>query len=305
MKKLFIPHEKNDHQPHILRDKAVKGFLAFTLLTEMLVLLLLSPVFSAKLDFLATIFPSALVSLTNESRVEKGVGTLKENELLKLAAQLKANDMARRGYFAHVTPDGKTPWYWIGLSGYQYEVAGENLAVHFIDSENVHRAWMNSPTHRANILRREFTEIGIATAEGEYEGRRAIFAVQFFGAPKFVSAGVSSASVVGNSNPNDVVAIADVNNEAESAVLGAVDDTQTEINDIRLVGTLVASPYSTLMKILYTVLVIISVALVLKIGIKMRIQHTKLIANGALLLVIVITFMYLNAEILSMYTKIG
>lgn len=105
------------------------------------------------------------------------------NDLLSAAAQLKANDMAAKGYFAHVSPDGKTPWYWIDKVGYSYDYAGENLAVNFIDSADVSNAWMASPTHRANILNPVFKEVGTATAVGTYKGRNAIFVVQLFGTP--------------------------------------------------------------------------------------------------------------------------
>jgi len=53
--------------------------------------------------------------------------------LLEQAAQLKANDMAEKGYFAHTSPDGKTPWEWLKDVSYPFLAAGENLAVNFLD----------------------------------------------------------------------------------------------------------------------------------------------------------------------------
>ena len=61
---------------------------------------------------------------------------------------MKAQDMATLGYFAHVSPDGKTPWYWIEKVGYDYQYAGENLAINFSDSKDVTNAWMASPLHK-------------------------------------------------------------------------------------------------------------------------------------------------------------
>lgn len=133
---------------------------------------------------LAAILPSILVMETNKERQSQDLSELTENELLKEAAQLKANEMAQKGFFSHVGPDGKQPWAYLDQVGYKYDVAGENLAVNFVKSKEVHKAWMNSPTHRANIIQPKFTEIGIATAEGIYKGQKAVFVVQFFAAPK-------------------------------------------------------------------------------------------------------------------------
>ncbi|HVW82929.1 MAG TPA: CAP domain-containing protein [Candidatus Paceibacterota bacterium] len=132
---------------------------------------------------LAAVVASVLVDLANQNRAESGVHGLAVSPLLAQAAQEKADDMASKGYFAHTSPDGKTPWYWFGAVGYSFAYAGENLAVDFSDSQAVEDAWMNSPAHRANILDAHFTEVGIATAEGTYQGRPATFVVEEFGTP--------------------------------------------------------------------------------------------------------------------------
>lgn len=130
-------------------------------------------------DYLSAVYAETLVTLANKSRTND----LKVNVLLAKAAQAKALDMAAKGYFSHVTPEGKTPWEWINEAGYNYIYAGENLAVNFDNSEDVNNAWLNSPTHRANIINSKFTEIGIATADGLYNGRKATYVVQMFGTP--------------------------------------------------------------------------------------------------------------------------
>ncbi len=89
--------------------------------------------------------------------------------------------MAENEYFAHTSPEGVTPWYWFEKVGYDYNFAGENLAVNFTEAERVDQAWMDSPSHRRNIINERFEDIGIATAEGRYRGRRAYFVVQLFG----------------------------------------------------------------------------------------------------------------------------
>lgn len=136
------------------------------------------------IDSLSAIYASVLVNLTNRDRVLANVSELKVNPLLEKAAQMKADDMANRSYFAHNTPEGKTPWYWFNEAGYKYSYAGENLAVNFVDSEEVLTAWKNSRGHFLNIVNPKFTEIGIATSTGVYKGQTAIFVVQLFGTPK-------------------------------------------------------------------------------------------------------------------------
>jgi uncharacterized protein YkwD len=135
-------------------------------------------------SFDAAVYAGVLIANTNQEReASLGGGQLATSTLLTEAAQLKANDMASKGYFAHVSPDGKTPWYWLDKVGYAYDYAGENLAVNFVNSPDISNAWMASPEHRANILNPVFKDIGIATAVGIYQGKSAIFVVQLFGDP--------------------------------------------------------------------------------------------------------------------------
>ena len=146
------------------------------------------PVFS--LSSLSAIYANVLADLANKDRNLESISQLAVSESLTKAAQAKADDMAEKSYFAHISPEGRTPWYWMDKVGYEYAYAGENLAINFDESADVDAAWMNSPAHRANIVNTKFTEIGIATAEGFYEGRPTTFVVQMFGTPlaKIVSA---------------------------------------------------------------------------------------------------------------------
>lgn len=181
-KKWFIPNSDNDYLPYSVR---VVPFVVLSVLVGFLFVVSSSvqQLLTTKDSFLAAVVASVLVDLTNSDRAGEGLHGLSVNPTLVEAAQLKANDMAAKGYFSHNTPDGKTPWYWFGEAGYEFSYAGENLAVFFGDSADVARAWMNSPSHRANILSSNFTEIGIATAEGYYQGQPTVFVVQMFGTP--------------------------------------------------------------------------------------------------------------------------
>lgn len=143
----------------------------------------------APLSFAETVSQSgidsqSIIELTNKNREERNLLPLQENAELDEVALLKAKDMANKGYFSHVSPDGKTPWYWFKLSGYSFDYAGENLAVLFDSSENIVEAWMNSTSHKKNILSSDYSEIGIGMATGTYKGQETVFVVQVFGHKK-------------------------------------------------------------------------------------------------------------------------
>lgn len=127
------------------------------------------------------VISSVIFDLTNENRAEHLRPSLKTNDLLTAAAQMKADDMASKGYFSHTTQDGQPFTYWLNKAGYDYIYAGENLAVKFTDSEKIVKAWMESRSHRLNLLSTKYQEIGIGIATGEYKGKEAIFVVQVFG----------------------------------------------------------------------------------------------------------------------------
>jgi uncharacterized protein YkwD len=125
-----------------------------------------------------------LIALTNKERALNNLPTLKENPILDKAAELKAEDMIKTSYFAHNSPTGVSPWHWFDVAGYKFLDAGENLALRYSTSEDVVNAWIASPTHRANILNSRYTEIGMATVKGMYEGVETIYVVELFGNPQ-------------------------------------------------------------------------------------------------------------------------
>lgn len=135
-------------------------------------------------DSRGAVYGAVLNILANQKRVIEGESSLVVNDLLTKAAEMKARDLVTKGYFAHTSPDGKAPWYWISRAGYDFDYAGENLAVNFSESEDIVNAWMNSMTHRANVLRREFSEFGTAVATGTYNGVPATFVVQMYAHPR-------------------------------------------------------------------------------------------------------------------------
>ena len=182
LKKYFIPHEGNDHRPHLLRPKAVLFICVVTIVAES-AFLVGSSLIIPRSRLFGIIVVNALIDGTNQARTTDGLTSLRESGLLDVAAEEKANDMVANNYFAHTSPSGVTPWYWFWNAGYNFSAAGENLAVNFADSSDVTSAWMNSPEHRANILNPEYSEIGMATAQGEFQGQPAVYVVELFGTP--------------------------------------------------------------------------------------------------------------------------
>jgi len=182
IEKYLIPSKRNRYKPHLLRRRGAYAACVAVALLFLISVVQLSFI-TRNIEFIAAVLPAVLVDLTNENRYTFNLPRLAVNQDLTVAAQMKAADMAARGYFSHNNPDGLTPWHWLNKAGYDFEYAGENLALHFSDSVDVEQAWMNSPTHRENILNGNFTEIGIATAQGTYEGETTIFVVQMFGRP--------------------------------------------------------------------------------------------------------------------------
>ena len=209
LQKLFIPHKDNGFKPNILERFSmgimlVLVLLSFTLANIQAILWIGSD------TLISAILPAVIVDLTNTERDDEVLRTLKRNPTLDHAAKLKAEHMAAHSYFSHYSPDGVSPWHWFDVAGYAYLHAGENLAVHFTDSGDVVEAWMDSPSHRANILNSNYTEIGVGTARGEYQGFPTVFVVQLFGTPQAVASGaVASAedtavTLETTSDPNPV-----------------------------------------------------------------------------------------------------
>lgn len=176
----FIPHEENNFKARSLHP----DFLGFYLILALVL------TFSFKqlglnnvLGFATDITASKLYELTNEERAKNNLTTLVYNDKLAVAAEQKANDMFTYNYWAHYSPSGKTPWDFMINSGYSYEFAGENLAKNFLFSQGVLDAWMKSETHRENILKKEYKEVGFAVVNGIINGEETTLVVQMFGTP--------------------------------------------------------------------------------------------------------------------------
>lgn len=334
LKKLFIPHIHNDYKPHFLREASV-----ITISITVIVLLVVSAgttIYIKNTDMTATVLPAVLVDLTNNARVSNNELTLTRNPVLDNAAKLKAENMASLGYFAHTSPTGISPWYWFDKAGYTFTYAGENLAIDFTESNDVETAWLNSPTHKANILSSHFTEIGIATVDGMYQGHPTTYVVQMFGKPALSTIAPEPVATPSIEPKPKTVAVAqkpkeDISKKVvdnSTAVKGestalennleTITDTQEFIavknnttvgEDVEAASAHRAPRYSSwsqkfmFMAPLYTswiykvLIILIIVALSLMTIIEIRREHLKNIIYGILLLIIVICLVYINKSI--------
>ncbi len=177
---LFIPHETNNFRPKTLHLSAIIFYIVIFLLlqTSLRIIKLTRPDI---LGFATDINVEKLLNLTNLARAEAGLSPLALDSQLSAAASAKANDMFGKNYWAHNAPDGTTPWIFVQNANYRYMYAGENLAKDFNNSEGVVSAWMTSPTHKENILKKEYQDIGFAIVNGRLGGEDTTLVVQFFG----------------------------------------------------------------------------------------------------------------------------
>ncbi len=300
IKNYFIPTVGNKYHPHFFRKETAIAIGAVLVFLQIGYFVHTTLVFN-KTGFLAAVLPGVLTALTNNDRATNGVGALVEEPLLTEAAQKKAADMAEKGYFAHVAPDGTVPWYWLDLVGYNYTYAGENLAVNFTDSKDVEDAWMKSPTHRANIVKSEFTRIGIGTAQGVYQGKEVTFVVQFFATPasgkKSASTPVATKTTSVKSVPATELA---TSGTIPSNVLGSETNPPlpTAVNNpiVESVVSAAASPNQTLLYILGGLIGLIALLLFLAIFMHVKVQYLGVIGGGLLLLGLAVGSFYFTAE---------
>lgn len=185
----FVPHGANQYRPHLTRRYGlVVLLLLFIGLQTGYNFTTTGSVLSAKV----TISTEDLLEKTNNERAKEKLPTLKTNDRLAKAAFLKANDMIKRQYWAHVAPDGTTPWLWLSKAGYEYGAAGENLAKNFVTADAAMAAWMASPEHRKNILDAQYREVGFAVVNGEMDSRPVTLVVALYGQPAGVLAATTT-----------------------------------------------------------------------------------------------------------------
>lgn len=110
-----------------------------------------------------------MLELINKERQANGLRLLTGDPELTVVARKHSGDMFTRGYFAHETPEGRSPFDRMHDGGVRFQAAGENLAL-APTLQVAHSGLMNSPGHRANILAKDFGRVGIGILDGGIRG---------------------------------------------------------------------------------------------------------------------------------------
>jgi hypothetical protein len=299
--RLFIPNRKNDYKPHILWPRNLFYLAVILLIVKFIIFSWLY--YFPQTSHFAIITSSKLVELANKERIAQGLSPLVINQQLVEAAEKKAIDMLNKDYFAHTSPNGLTPWYWLDKVGYKYAAAGENLAKDFTDSEYVNDAWMDSPLHRANILNGNYQDIGIAVVEGDINGQKTTVAVQFFGkgSVKVVKPVAIAENKADNKieipqpEPSKNVIGEEINLlkgpqvfKERGIISGITEQSQG------LIGVITEKSEPVVQKIYIIVLGIISLVLMLSIFINIKVQYPKMILMTVIFLVLIAAIALFN-----------
>jgi len=227
------------------KSKKIKSFLF-----KQIAIIAIVGIFAYPFQALASdITSSEIINLTNLEREKNNLPALLENKELAKAAENKAKDIIEKGYFAHKTPYGKQFYEWVEESGYYYLYAGENLAMDFSTSKGVVKAWLNSSTHRANIMNKNYKDIGVATMEGTWQDKKTIIVVQMFG-----SLLVESPTVLGEKLKETQEEI-DNYNKKESEKISATEqktgheeESRIESEKIAIVPSIAGNEYFDIIK---------------------------------------------------------
>lgn len=176
----FLPYEGNNYKAKFLHHSTLILLVLFIVVSTFL-LNSLNAHFPQVLGIYTDITSEQLITLLNQKRRENNLPNLNLNPELSQAAEGKANDMLTKNYWAHNSPDGKTPWDFIKGAGYTYVYAGENLARGFTTSSDVTNAWLASPTHRANMMSSNYSDVGFAIVTGKLDGEDTVLVVEELG----------------------------------------------------------------------------------------------------------------------------
>lgn len=326
LKLIFIPCLENNYRPKFLESKFLFYYLLLLLILKFITVSYL--IYLPKTIFFADISSTSLIKLTNQGREALGFGPLIENSQLNSAAFLKAQDMITQDYFAHQSPEGKSPWYWIKSANYDYQYAGENLAIGFLDSEEVYQAWNNSPSHKANLFNPNYQDIGITVLKGDFQGNETYVVVQLFGAPKTKQAqkeqateveetpkipaqgGPTGQEIIQEKPPIEIeqeVASEEVVDKLEEPLteghVFSAENIETENefkNSFRFnFFQFLSSDYNNIVqKIIFYSLLFITLSLILNICVEFNIQHKELIIKTLFFVTLLTLFIIFDKELI-------
>jgi len=252
----------------------------------------------------AVVTSSELVDLANKERVTEGLQPLTINEKLVQAAQEKAQDMLTNGYFAHTSPLGITPWHWFDAVGYNYVAAGENLAKDFTDSQFLHRAWMNSPSHRDNILNSNYQEIGIAVVEGKINGRNTVLAVQLFGKvagkkvekPEIKQPASSEVEITTPEPEQEIGSPSVTGTTTEDKNIQGQEVQSQPLQSKKVLTTIGEKSESAVNDIYFIIAGLLTLVLLLTVFINIRVQYPRLIFTALVIIILIAGIASFNGQ---------
>lgn len=310
-KLLFIPFKANNFSPKFLQSNVLLYCVICLLVIKIISIVVF--VNFPKNIFFADITRTALVGLINQERLSLGIRPLIESQKLNEAALLKAQDILEKDYFSHKSPEGSTPWYWFLKIGYNYKYAGENLAIGFLNSEDVYKAWVNSISHKENIINPNYKEIGTAVLTGDYEGNDTTVIVQLFGSPKTINVPIIKEVI----KPTKSEPIMSINENQLKSV-----EKENRINNVKIQKEVLSQSTNTTFKkdnivyynflnfvfynsnkvfenITYFLLILTGIALLLNILIKFSIQDRRLIIKSLVIIMLLFVTVLLSKGIIS------
>lgn len=179
LRHLLLPHTHNNHKAKILWTRSLLILVGLFVMGRSIVDITIG-LRPGVLGYASQIDVGKLVEFTNNNRAKSGAGKVTLNPQLNAAAAAKVDDMFKENYWAHVSPKGTEPWFFISSAGYKYQHAGENLARDFSNSKDVVNAWMASPSHKKNLLDKRYKDMGLAVKDGYINGVETTIVVQLF-----------------------------------------------------------------------------------------------------------------------------
>ena len=231
LKYLFVPAKKNNFTPVLLSRRALLVYAVVVLFFNF-ILVQFRPTLQS-----ASITQDSLLQMHNYERAKNGLNTLRINQKLNESATEKAIAMLQTNCWSHYCPNGQSPWEFFDDAGYLYFHAGENLAEGFSTTESVINAWMNSPTHRANMLNDNFTEVGFGFANGSFQGNpNNTIIVVHFGKPL-------------DENLVLAASTSDLDAEAQVEITNPENGSSVNANDVLIEGTVIPSDSTVVLEV--------------------------------------------------------
>jgi len=311
LKLIFVPTRENNFRPKFLTSRVLLYCLLILFILKIITVPFL--IYFPKSALFGDISKIALIKILNHDREEAGIGPLKENTVLNNAAVLKAKDMLAKDYFSHQSPEGVDPWHWFKIAGYNYKIAGENLAIGFLDSGEVNQAWLDSPSHKANLLNSNYKDVGIAVLTGDFQGNETTVVVQLFGqlqqtasGPKVQTKGevkeVKKETVASEPEKMEEEATGTQTLSAEFAsmtkqVVPALEEAQEKAT-FNFLSFLTLDYSKVLQIIVYGFLALIILALIINIFVRIDIQHVDLILKTLGFIAVLVLFILVDQGVI-------